>query len=144
INSDRTTYLESLKKAAEQHEKHGVSVRKAAANFGLSNSTLQRFLKQNEDGRANFGYQNCKTLAEHIRELDHQFHGLTARKCRALAYEFARRNHLEKTPKGWEENRMAGNISNDKSLGGKFVNNFKLLWNVSFFYVTSAAFGGSL
>ena len=43
-------------------------------------------------------------LAQHIKTLSDMFYGLTIKKCKQVAYEFASRNKL-KVPSSWDEKR---------------------------------------
>ena len=47
-------------------------------------------------------------LADHIKQLADQFHGFTPYKCRGLAHEFAKRNHVT-VPSNWEKG-LAGRM----------------------------------
>uniref|UniRef100_A0A669B7K0 Zgc:113274 n=1 Tax=Oreochromis niloticus TaxID=8128 RepID=A0A669B7K0_ORENI len=48
-----------------------------------------------------------KELAEHIKKLAEQFHGISPKKCRKLALELAGRNNIP-TPSNWTEKGLAG------------------------------------
>lgn len=48
-----------------------------------------------------------KELANHIREMDNRYYGLSAAKCMVLAYEYATMNDV-KVPDSWEHNKSAG------------------------------------
>jgi hypothetical protein len=108
-----------LKRAYEQ-VKGGSAIRATAKDFGISRTTLSRFMKisQQEENPA-FGYTNCcrknmifpremeEDLARHIINLADMFHGLTRNKCRELIVEYAARNNLE-VPESWREKGITG------------------------------------
>lgn len=118
--SERGTDAESLKRAAETVTKGELSVRKAAVNYGVPRTSLQRYLSTPEDSRCGSSYQNCKTanqvftqqmemiLAQHIRDMDHRYHGIGPSKARELAWEFANQNQITRIPPSWEANKSAG------------------------------------
>lgn len=118
--SQRGCDAESLKKAAEAVEKAEMSVRKAAHSYDVSRTSLQRYLSTPNDDRHSSSYQNCKTanlvfteqmetmLAQHIRDLDHRYHGIGPAKARELAWEFGKRNQSSRMPRSWEVNQKAG------------------------------------
>lgn len=120
--TDRVVDKEGLSKAAEQVKDGKMSVRGAAAHFNVSRTTLQRYINMTAQERlTSWGYQQCrnlnltippfmeKALADHIRDLDNRYHGLTPSKCRALAYEFAMHNNIS-MPESWTTNSSAGKI----------------------------------
>ncbi|XP_061595259.1 uncharacterized protein zgc:113274 [Cololabis saira] len=97
----------------------GRSIRSVAAETGINRNTLQRYMQRKEKGITTIAYGGTalakrvftpkmeKELADHIKKLSDQFHGLTAEKCRKLACEFAKRNSIS-VPINWE-NGLAGN-----------------------------------
>lgn len=48
-----------------------------------------------------------KELADHIKTLADTFYGISAMKCRELAFEFAQRNNIV-IPASWTRNEKAG------------------------------------
>lgn len=89
--------LELAKRKIEE----GLSVRRIAQEFGIDESTLRKRLKS---GRGVTSLGRCRSvfskemeleLAEHCRELDRRFYGLTMLTLRKLGYEFAELNKLQ-------------------------------------------------
>lgn len=115
----RAVDKEGLSKAAEQVKDGKMSVRAAATNFGVSRTTLQRYISMTPEERLASGYEQCKnlnltippfmekSLADHIKDLDNRYHGLTPSKCMELAYEFAKHNEIS-MPDSWTANSSAG------------------------------------
>lgn len=54
-----------------------------------------------------FPLQMENGLARHITHLSNQFHGLSVEKCRALDFEFAKKNAIL-VPANWERENKAG------------------------------------
>lgn len=91
--------------AAKMITEGKASIRKAAKGLDIPNTTLQRFIGSSEEERKTFGYTKCRStnlvftpeleilLANHVKDLDNRYHGLTAKKCMELAWEFATQNH---------------------------------------------------
>lgn len=108
--SEQGTEVESLKRPAEAVTKGELSVRKAAVNYGIQRTSLQRYLSTPENSRCSSSYQNCKTsnqvftqqvkmmLAQHIRDMDHRYHGIGPAKARELTLEFAKQNKVTRMP----------------------------------------------
>nr|XP_023021874.1 uncharacterized protein LOC111510207 [Leptinotarsa decemlineata] len=91
---------EDLKKA-KQAVDNGLSMRKAAENFGIPFSTLQVRLKSGTDSDPRLG-RKCdfppaheEALADHVKTLSKIFYGITAIKLRKIAFEYAEKNHLK-------------------------------------------------
>ena len=99
----------------------GTSLRFAAVSFKCDRMTLKRFIESRKGSSQQqvFGYAAIskrhsvfssemeKALADHVKTLADQFHGLSLEKCRAQAYEFAVINKLT-IPQNWSRDRKAG------------------------------------
>ena len=100
----------------------GVPLREVSRDFNIDRATLRRFIvksrgKADEDiltGYSRLSKSKCvfplqmeNDLAQHIKDLSDQFHGLSVEKCRALAYEFAKRNDTS-VPANWDKEQKAG------------------------------------
>jgi len=48
-----------------------------------------------------------RQLADHIKDLAAMFHGISAMRCRELAFEFAQRNDID-VPESWIREEKAG------------------------------------
>lgn len=80
----------------------------------IDRSTLQRYIKRKEKGIKAVGYTGTaeakrvftedleKELADLIKKLAEQFHGLTSQKCHELAFELAEKNNIP-VPNNWKE-----------------------------------------
>lgn len=55
-----------------------------------------------------FSEEQESELSDHIRAMDNLFHGLSAVKCRELAYRYGVANNV-KIPPMWQDNQMGGN-----------------------------------
>ncbi|XP_026128983.1 uncharacterized protein LOC113109562 isoform X2 [Carassius auratus] len=110
---------EELEKAFVE-VKRGKSIRTVAKERKIGRSTLQRYMKKAEEKREKtVGYRGTaearrilseeleEELAEHIRVLSEGVHGLTPKKCREIAFEFAQKNNIP-VPNNWGEQRLAG------------------------------------
>ena len=102
--------------AALRFWNEGASLDQTVKTFKIPATTLKRHRKKLGEG-----YTHCKTvkmvfsdtmelnLANHLKELDLRFYGLTPVKCRELAYEYAKSNREEVTmPESWKTNKTAG------------------------------------
>jgi len=100
----------------------GAPLREVSRDFNIDRATLRRFIvkssgKADEDiltgyrrlskSKCVFPLQMENDLAQHIQDLSDQFHGLSVEKCRALAYEFAKRNDTP-VPANWDREQKAG------------------------------------
>lgn len=110
-----------LEKAASEVKERHISVRQAAEAYGIPRTSLQRYINassaESKDCR---GYGNIakaqrvfseeqeSELSDHIRAMDNLFHGLSAVKCRELAYRYGVANNV-KIPPMWQDNQMGGN-----------------------------------
>lgn len=113
------TDQEGLRNAAEKVMVSKMPVRTAARMFKVPRTSLQRYIDLSPDDRASMGYAGCSTknlvippameaaLANHIKDMDNRYHGLSVAKCSSLAYEFAVLNGI-KVPGAWTENGSAG------------------------------------
>ncbi|QQP35452.1 Uncharacterized protein FKW44_023684, partial [Caligus rogercresseyi] len=113
--TDRIVSKDSLAKAADDVKNGKLSVRKAAQTYGVSRTTLQQSISMNAEQREAAGYSQCSALnlvipttletalANHVKDMDNRYHGLTAQKCMTLAYEFATANGI-KVPAAWTNN----------------------------------------
>ncbi|GLD75025.1 uncharacterized protein AKAME5_002635800 [Lates japonicus] len=113
------TPIEEMKRAVSD-VKGGKSIRSVAKERNIDRSTLRRYIKKSEEKEVKMtGYMGTaeanrifpleleKELADHIKKLSEQFHGLTQKKCRELASELAERNNIP-TPSNWTEKGLAG------------------------------------
>ena len=112
-----------LLRAANEVLHGGRSKKGVAADFNIDRMTLSRFVEKvrnaEEGAQVVSGYEavaNAKRvfsiemerdLSEHITHLADMFYGLSQRRCRALACDFAMKNNVS-IPKSWIENGMAG------------------------------------
>ncbi|XP_019212111.1 uncharacterized protein LOC109200988 [Oreochromis niloticus] len=114
-----STPLEEIERAASE-VKGGKSIRSVATERQIDRSTLRRYIKKRDTQEVkSVGYSGTasakrvfseeveKELAEHIKKLAEQFHGISPKKCRELALELAGRNNIP-TPSNWTEKGLAG------------------------------------
>uniref|UniRef100_A0AAZ1XKP8 HTH psq-type domain-containing protein n=1 Tax=Oreochromis aureus TaxID=47969 RepID=A0AAZ1XKP8_OREAU len=87
-----STPLEEIERAASE-VKGGKSIRSVAKERQIDRSTLRRYIKRGTHRRV-FSEEVEKELAEHIKKLAEQFHGISPKKCRELALELAGRNNI--------------------------------------------------
>lgn len=120
--------VEHRKVGAHSHEqmrdalqaiKDGTSIRKAAANYKIPFTTLQRYQakQKTQDQLARltpnyavnqvFYCDHELILKEYYKNCAILFYGLSVTDCRQVAFEMAKTNHI-KMPKSWVENRLAG------------------------------------
>ena len=92
----------------------GMSIRNAARTSGVNRMTLARYLANNQRGYEKnrdlhrvFTDAEEKSLADHIKQLDDCFHGLSKDKCRKLAHDFALANQI-KVPSSWKSHGLTG------------------------------------
>uniref|UniRef100_A0A3B4XFV9 Zgc:113274 n=1 Tax=Seriola lalandi dorsalis TaxID=1841481 RepID=A0A3B4XFV9_SERLL len=104
-----STPLEALERAAND-VKAGRSIRSVATERKIDRCTLRRYIKKREVKEVKVaGYSGtAEELADHIKKLADQFHGLTPKKCRELSLELVIRNNIP-TPSNWREKSLAGN-----------------------------------
>lgn len=113
------TPIEEMKRAVSD-VKGGKSIRSVAKERNIDRSTLRRYIKKSEEKEVKMtGYMGTAEanrifpleleLADHIKKLAEQFHGLTQKKCRELASELAERNNIS-TPNNWTEKGLAGRM----------------------------------
>ena len=102
--------------AARDQVRCGVSVRKAAEDYGLQFMTLWRHCHADgEDGHRTFGYvkktvlspEMERKLGEYLQTASQLNYGLTPRETRQLAYKFAVANKL-RVPPSWDRKSEAG------------------------------------
>ena len=125
--TDRGSALEEVMKAAAADVANGKLITKAAADHGVNQITLSRYITRQRDAASRnrdehkplYGYRNVSDakrifatkqeveLSSHAKELANQFHGLSAAKLQALAYEFATQNGM-KIPQSWHSKKQAG------------------------------------
>ncbi|XP_018543368.2 LOW QUALITY PROTEIN: uncharacterized protein LOC108890839 [Lates calcarifer] len=116
------TPIEEMKRAVSDVKGQQWSIRSVAKERNIDRSTLQRYIKKSEEKEVKMtGYMGTaeanrifpleleKELADHIKKLAEQFHGLTQKKCRELASELAERNNIP-TPSNWTEKGLAGRM----------------------------------
>lgn len=115
---------EELEKAFVE-VKRGKSIRTVAKERKIGRSTLQRYMKKTEEKRERtVGYRGTaeakrifseeleEELAENIRIMSECVHGLTTKKCREIAFEFAQKHNIP-VPNNWGEQRLAGRFGCD-------------------------------
>lgn len=96
----------------------GATLNQTVSSFKIPATTLKRH-KKNGGGCGD--YKKCgevkmifpkqmeTQLAQHLRNLDSRFYGLTPIKCRELAFEYANQNKAQLTvPTSWIQNKAAG------------------------------------
>ena len=112
---------EVLKEAIEEIVVNKQPIRKVANARGIDRTTLRRYVLKykHNPSSVEVGYKKLAKvkrifpfeleiqLADHIKNLDDQLHGLTKRKCCRLAFELAVRNDVT-MPQSWKENGVAG------------------------------------
>ncbi|XP_074480931.1 uncharacterized protein LOC141761464 [Sebastes fasciatus] len=114
-----STPLDEMERAATD-VKGGKSIRSVAEDRNIDRSTLRRYIQNKEikevktvgysgtaEAKKVFTEEVEKELADHIKKLAEQFHGLTPKKCCELALELAERNNIP-VPKNWKEKGLAG------------------------------------
>lgn len=86
---------------AQKRMAEGESRKRIADSFGVDESGLRKRMKKGFGvehlGRfkSTFTPEQENTLAEHCRQMDARFYGLTYLRLRSLAYEFAERNRIQ-------------------------------------------------
>ncbi|XP_024885694.1 uncharacterized protein LOC112463502 [Temnothorax curvispinosus] len=112
---------EQLKKAVLAVRKDKMTVSAAAKQFDVRISTLNDWLKKNNDEIKNLddvvvlhkGHipvmdsETEKTLVEYLVHCNDMYFGLSAKETRGLAFDLAKKLNL-KVPASWEAARMAG------------------------------------
>ncbi|XP_062373154.1 uncharacterized protein LOC134060440 [Sardina pilchardus] len=117
--TDRATHSRvDLERAAEEVGK-GRHIRAVAREMCVDRMTLTRFIDRQKNGEAQTGFAKLSSirmvfthsmeadLANHIKKLSFQFHGLSPLKCRQLAYEFGKLNDVQ-MPQNWCNDERAG------------------------------------
>ena len=117
--TERGSSIERLQLAADLVVQ-GQSQRNAAKVYEVDKETLRRYINKKASGYAGaFGYAAVGEahmifnntmevdLANHIKDLANQFHGLTPDKSRELAFDFAQQNDVVMPP-SWTRDRKAG------------------------------------
>jgi len=106
--------MENMRLAIAAVKAKTCSKNKAAADFGVPEPTLRRYLAKEEhqfpvsSGRFRpvFNSEKEKALVDYLLELSNRFFGMTTEQVRRLAFEFAERNGVRHT---FDRNlRMAG------------------------------------
>lgn len=113
--------LDVMKRASSAFT-DGTPLREVSRKFNIDRATLRRFIVKSRGetdeeiltGYSSLSRSRCvfppqmeNDLAQHIKDLADQFHGLSVAKCRALAYEFAKQNGIP-VPENWEKEQKAG------------------------------------
>lgn len=114
-----STPLEEMERAAIDVE-GGKSIRSVAKDRNIDRSTLRSYIKKKEvktvktvgysgtaEAKMVFTLEVEKELADHIKKLAEQFHGLTPKKCCELAFQYAQKNNIP-VPNNWKEKGFAG------------------------------------
>ncbi len=103
-----STPLVELDRAVKEVQQ-GKTIRQVAREMKICRMTLKRFMEKKKIGLANQVLrENIETeLADHIKALAAMFHGISAMKCRELAFEYARRNGID-IPGSWIREKKAG------------------------------------
>lgn len=100
---------------------NGRSIRSVADEYNIDRMTLTRYLSRHTTGcdTAAVGYNAVALshqvlsqgmeidLANHVKELANQFHGLSPEKFRQLSYEYAVKNNIV-VPANWTRDGKAG------------------------------------
>ncbi|XP_071348746.1 uncharacterized protein [Trachinotus anak] len=99
---------------------NGKSICQVARDMKIDRMTLKRYMDMKELGEVkSTGYKRTghanqvfneeieTELADHIKNLAAMFHGLSAMKCRELAFELAQRNDID-VPASWMRGEKAG------------------------------------
>ena len=104
--TERGTNLPIIEEAAREVGS-GMSVHAAGKKYGVDRMTLTRYVAKGGGS----GYQGTaaahkvfdadmeQELADHVKTLANQFHGLTTEKCCQLAFEFAEKKQHENARK---------------------------------------------
>ena len=115
------TPLDVLQRAVATFQAGG-KLRETAREYNIDHSTLRRYILKvtaNPGELVDTGYKRLsqkkcilnqdmeKELADHIKNLADQFHGLSIEKCRELAFEYAKCNGVN-IPSNWEKEKKAG------------------------------------
>ena len=112
---------EVLKEAIEEIVVNKQPIRKVANACGIDGTTIRRYVLKYKHNASSVevGYKKLAKVkrifpseleiqvADHIKNLDDQLHGLTKPKCCQLAFELAVRNDVT-MPQSWKENGVAG------------------------------------
>lgn len=102
--------------AALKFWSEGATLNQTVSTYSIPATTLKRHkknasgvYKKCSDVKMVFTHEMEAELAQHLRNLDNRFHGLTPIKCRELAFEYANKNktHLS-IPPSWIKNKAAG------------------------------------
>ena len=116
------TPLEEMEKAAAE-VMAGKALRAAARDSSIDKMTLLRFIKKTTekgkvksaawgaviDAKRIFTNEMEEELADHLKKLADQFHGLAPDKSRQLAFEYAQRNGVP-VPASWTTKQRAGRV----------------------------------
>ncbi|KPP61548.1 hypothetical protein Z043_120335 [Scleropages formosus] len=114
-----STTIEEMERAAAD-VMGGKSIRSVAKDRNIDRSTLQRYIKKKAvkevktvgysgtaEAKRVFTEEIERKLANHIKKLADQFHGLTPKQCCELVLELAERNNIP-VPNNWKEKGSAG------------------------------------
>ncbi|XP_030746032.1 uncharacterized protein LOC115874874 [Sitophilus oryzae] len=99
--STRKPITQDMVNEAQKRMAEGESRKRIADSFGVDESGLRKRMKKGFGvehlGRfkSTFTPEQENTLAEHCRQMDARFYGLTYLRLRSLAYEFAERNRIQ-------------------------------------------------
>lgn len=111
--------LKELERAVKEVEE-GKTIRQVGKEMKICRMTIKRYMEKKKIGEVTKpGYERTasanrvlpeqmeKELADHIKTLAAMFHGITALKCRELAFEFGQRNYID-MPSSWTRDEKAG------------------------------------
>uniref|UniRef100_A0A8C9RAW0 Zgc:113274 n=1 Tax=Scleropages formosus TaxID=113540 RepID=A0A8C9RAW0_SCLFO len=98
--------IEEMKTAATD-VMGGKAIRSMAKDRNIDRSTLRRWYSGTAEVKRVFTEEIERELANHVKKLADQFHGLTPKKCCELALELAQRNTIP-VLNNWEEKGLAG------------------------------------
>uniref|UniRef100_A0A3Q3IWA6 HTH psq-type domain-containing protein n=1 Tax=Monopterus albus TaxID=43700 RepID=A0A3Q3IWA6_MONAL len=111
--------LVELDRAVKEVQKRKI-IRQVAREMKICRMTLKRYMEKKKiaeviktgykrTGLANLVFkENMETeLADHIKAPAPMFHGISAMKCRELAFEYAQRNGID-IPASWIREKKAG------------------------------------
>ncbi|XP_059925954.1 uncharacterized protein zgc:113274 [Gadus macrocephalus] len=113
------TTLKEMERATAEVKEGKMSLRAVARDRNIDKSSLLRFMKKKEkrevksvawgavaEAKRIFTDEMEGELAQHLKQLADQFHGLPQVKCRQLAFEYAEKKHIP-VPANWTKTQCA-------------------------------------